>query len=78
MSNDDDIAKGGRRAALVMAGVAIFWIIATYVGGALELSNRTRALFDLMALAGFGFALWMTYRVWRLRQDQSEGPNGKR
>lgn len=67
---DKAIFRAGRRAGLVMAGTAVFWIVATYLGGELGLSNRTRALFDLMALAGFGFALWMTYQVWRLRQNQ--------
>ncbi|MEO0829470.1 MAG: DUF5337 family protein, partial [Pseudomonadota bacterium] len=31
-------------------------------------STRTRAIFDLAALAGFGFALWQTFRLWRARQ----------
>ncbi len=66
---DEQIAKAGRRAAIVMAGTALFWIATTFAGGQLGLSNRTQALFDLMALAGFGFALWMTYQVWRLRQN---------
>jgi threonine/homoserine/homoserine lactone efflux protein len=66
---DNKIYKAGRRAGLVMVGTAVFWIAATYLGGELGLSNRTRALFDLMALAGFGLALWMTYQVWRLRQN---------
>jgi threonine/homoserine/homoserine lactone efflux protein len=67
---DNKISRAGQRAALAMAGTAVFWIVATYLGGELGLSNRTRALFDLMALAGFGFALWMTYQVWRLRQNE--------
>lgn len=71
MPNDPKNANGadGRRAALFLAGVGIFWIVATFVGGQLGLSNRTRALFDLMALAGFVWALWMTYGIWRSRQN---------
>ena len=61
--------RAGRRAAIVLAGTGLFWIAATWIGGALGLENRVRALFDLIALAGFGLALWMTYQAWRERQD---------
>lgn len=61
-------AKAGQRAALFLAGVAVAWILATWAGAALGLPMRIRALFDLFALAGFGWALWMTYQVWRQRQ----------
>ncbi len=61
-------AKQGQKAALFLAGVGIFWVLATWAGSALELPMRVRALFDLFALAGFGWALWMTYLVWRNRQ----------
>ena len=67
-SEGSDQGRAGRRAAMFLAGVGVFWIIATWAGGALGLSNRTRALFDLIALAGFGWALWMTYGIWRARQ----------
>ncbi len=59
--------KSGQRAALFMVAVGLFWILATWAGGALGWSLRVRALFDLFALAGFGWALWMTYQVWRNR-----------
>lgn len=61
-------AMSGQRAALFLAGVGVFWIVATWAGSALGLSMRLRALFDLMALAGFGWALWMTYGIWRSSQ----------
>lgn len=67
-NRDEAVARAGRRAALIMAGTGLFWIAATWIGGELGLSNRVRALFDLAALAGFGYALWATYQVWRLRQ----------
>lgn len=61
--------QSGQRAALFMAAVGLFWVITTYLGGHLGWSQRVRALFDLMALGGFGWALWMTYSIWRKRQD---------
>jgi threonine/homoserine/homoserine lactone efflux protein len=43
--------------------------LATWLGSALGLSERVRVLFDLFALAGFGWALWMTIDIWRKRQN---------
>lgn len=59
----------GRRVALFIAGVGLFWILGTWLGSALGLSERVRVLFDLFALAGFGWALWMTIDIWRKRQN---------
>lgn len=74
MSQNPKNLLAGQRAALVMAGVGIFWICATFAGEKLGLSNRTRALFDLAALAGFGFALYLTFKLWRdRRHDEDEG-----
>jgi len=61
-------ARAARKAGLIIAGSGVFWILAIWIGGALGLSTRLRALFDLVALAGFGFGLWMTYQAWRIGQ----------
>ncbi|WIV51703.1 DUF5337 domain-containing protein [Marivivens sp. LCG002] len=61
--------KTGQRIALAIAVVALIWVGATFAGEKLGWSNRTMALFDLIALAGFGWALWMTYGIWRARQN---------
>jgi type VI protein secretion system component VasK len=50
----------------VLVGVA--WIALTAAGQAWGWSERARALVDLFALAGFGFALYLTWQVWRLRR----------
>jgi threonine/homoserine/homoserine lactone efflux protein len=68
MERQTDQARQGRRIALVIAGTGLIWIAATALGGALDWSQRTRALFDLAALAGFGWAIWMIYGLWRSRQ----------
>jgi hypothetical protein len=62
------IARKGRLAALVIAGTGAFWIVATLIGGYLALDQRLRALFDLMALGGFVFALVLIYQLWRMRR----------
>ncbi|MFB9150778.1 DUF5337 domain-containing protein [Roseovarius ramblicola] len=65
---DAEIARKGRLAALVIAGTGAFWILATIMGGVMALDHRVRALFDLMALGGFVFALVLIYQLWRMRQ----------
>ena len=67
--NDQQIARRGRFAAMVIAGTGVVWVLATLIGGHLELSNRMRALFDMLALAGFIWALVLIYQMWRLRRD---------
>jgi len=52
-----------------MAGVGVFWVLVTLIGDQYGWSVRTRVLFDLAALAGFGFALWQTFQLWRARQN---------
>ncbi|SDI13711.1 DUF5337 domain-containing protein [Lutimaribacter saemankumensis] len=62
-------ARKGRLTALVIAGTGAFWILATLIGAEMGWSNRTRALFDLIALAGFVLAIVMIYQIWRARQN---------
>ncbi|WP_297774790.1 DUF5337 domain-containing protein [uncultured Roseovarius sp.] len=66
---DAEIARKGRFTALVIAGTAVFWVLATFIGGEMGLSQRVRALFDLMALAGFIWAFVLIYQIWRARQS---------
>jgi len=73
MSNDTDkLARQGRLTALLLAGVGLYWIGVTALGSWLDWTQRTRALFDLLALAGFGTAIWMIYGLWRARQKDKE------
>ncbi len=67
--NTNQTQKAGQRIALIIAGTGVFWILATLLGAEYGWPNRLRALFDLMALAGFGFALWQTITLWRARQN---------
>lgn len=61
--------KAGRRLALVIAGTGILWVLANLLGEEYGWSNRTRAFFDLAALAGFGAAFWIAIGLWRARKD---------
>ncbi|SLN34017.1 hypothetical protein PEL8287_01661 [Roseovarius litorisediminis] len=66
---DKQQAQKGRFTAMVIAGTAVFWVLATLIGGQLGLSNRVRALFDMLALAGFIWAFVLIYQIWRDRQS---------
>ncbi|MHA6347177.1 DUF5337 domain-containing protein [Roseivivax sp. CAU 1761] len=69
---DDRTARQGRIIALVIAGIGLAWIAATALGSALDWSQRTRAFFDLAALAGFGTAIFMIYQLWRARRKDED------
>ncbi len=63
------IAKKGRQVALFLAAVGLYWIGITWLGAKLGWTNRSRAFFDLIALAGFGWALWAIFQIWRQRRE---------
>lgn len=72
MSRDSEEARKGRRIALFIAAIGVFWSLVTALGSEYGWSQRIRALFDLAALAGFGAGLWMTYQLWRARQTDKD------
>ena len=65
MAGRDDRNRRGRQIALLIAGLGVAWIALTATGSALGWTQRTRAFFDLAVLAGFGWALWNAYELWR-------------
>lgn len=69
MQGQDSTSKTGQRLALWIVAVALFWLGTTIAGGYLGWTSRTQALFDLAALAGFGWALWMGFNIWRARRQ---------
>jgi len=72
MAQNQNVSGAGQRIALIVAGTGILWICANVAGEFLGLSIRIRALFDLAALAGFGFALYMTFKLWQARQHDKD------
>ncbi|MDG1456881.1 MAG: DUF5337 family protein [Pseudoprimorskyibacter sp.] len=72
MRKDSAQAKERRRIAILIAGVGVFWIVLTAVGAEMNWSQRTRALFDLMALTGFGVAVWKLVVLLRAGRDKKE------
>ncbi len=72
MAQNQNVSQAGQRVAIVVAATGVLWICANIAGEFLGLSVRTRAFFDLAALAGFGFALYMTFKLWRARQHDKD------
>ena len=66
--NTDRVGRQGRLASLVAAGTGVFWIAAIWAGNQYDWPQRTRALFDLIALGGFAFVVITAFRIWRSRQ----------
>ncbi len=66
---DKALARQARLVALVIAGTMILWMSAQWLGGQIGLQARYVFLFDLLALAGFAWALVVTYQIWRKRRD---------
>ena len=61
-------AAQARLVAVVIAATMVLWMGAQWVGGELGLPARFVFLFDLLALAGFAWALIVTYGLWRRRR----------
>jgi hypothetical protein len=65
---DREQARQARLVSVVIAGTMILWMLAQVIGGHLGLSERYVFLFDLFALAGFTWALVVTWQIWRKRR----------
>lgn len=66
-------AKQARLVAIVLVGTMALWLGAQFIGGKLGWEARFVFLFDLAALAGFVFALVVTFRIWRQRKADADG-----
>ncbi|MCR8826462.1 DUF5337 domain-containing protein [Pseudosulfitobacter koreensis] len=69
MQGQDKANRTGQRLALWIVCVALFWLGTTIAGGYLGWTSRTHAFFDLAALGGFAWALWMGFNIWRARRQ---------
>ena len=72
MARNDRHSRRGRQIALLIAGTGVLWVAANMAGAALDWTQRTRAFFDLAALAAFGMAIWMIYGLWRDSQNNKD------
>ena len=58
-----------RQVAVIIAATMVVWMGAQWLGGQLGWQARFVFLFDLAALAAFVWALYVTFRIWRMRRD---------
>ena len=71
--HDDDGRDDGRQArlvALVIAAVMVLWMAAQWLGGVMGWPARYVFLFDMLALAGFVWCLFVTWQIWRRRDEE--------
>lgn len=65
---DRELARQARLVSIVIAATMILWMTAQWTGGKLGLPDHYVFLFDLFALAGFLWALIVTWQIWRKRR----------
>jgi hypothetical protein len=61
--------RDARVVAVVIAATMVLWMAAQWIGGEIGLEARYAFLFDFLALAGFLWAMIVTYQIWRKRRD---------
>ncbi len=73
MTHDPDqerhTSRQARIVAVVIAATMVLWMAAQWLGGEMGWEARYVFLFDLLALAGFLWALIVTFQIWRKRRD---------
>jgi hypothetical protein len=66
---DRQTARQARVVAVVIAVTMVLWMFAQWIGGEMGLEARYAFLFDFLALAGFLWAMIVTFQIWRKRRD---------
>ena len=66
---DKILARQARLVSIVIAATMVGWMAAQWMVGRLGLPDRYVFLVDLFALAGFLWALFVTWQIWRKRRD---------
>ena len=69
IEREKELARLGRLISIVIAATMLLWMGAQYVGGRVGLPDEYVFLFDLFALAGFLWALIVTFQLWRKRRE---------
>ena len=69
IEREKELARLGRLISIVIAATMLLWMGAQYVGGRVGLPDQYVFLFDLFALAGFLWALIVTFQLWRKRRE---------
>lgn len=67
-SPPEDLAA--RRAALVLAGTALSWLLVQWLGRSFGWPVPVLLVFDALAVAGFVWGAVLTVRIWRKRRKE--------
>lgn len=67
-SSEGQRGRQVRLVAIVIAATMILWMGGQWLGGHFGWETRFVFLFDLAAIAGFVWALVVTYQIWRGRR----------
>jgi hypothetical protein len=62
-------ARQIRQVAAVLVVTMLIWMFLSWAGGFYGWSARYAFLFDFLALAAFGWALIVSFRLWRARRN---------
>ncbi|WP_439562241.1 DUF5337 domain-containing protein [Roseinatronobacter sp.] len=62
---DMALARQARLAGVVMAAAIVAWVVLGWMGREFGWDPRYAFLIDFAALAGFAWALIVTFRIWR-------------
>jgi hypothetical protein len=65
------LSRQARLVAIVIAVTMVLWVALQWLGGRLGLPERYVFLLDLFALAGFLWALIVTWQIWRKRRENN-------
>jgi di/tricarboxylate transporter len=62
------LARKARLVALVLSVTIVLWVLGGWIGRDMDLDARYAFLLDFAALAGFFWALVVTWQIWRARR----------
>lgn len=62
-------AAKAKQAALAIAGTMCLWLLLQLIGAQMGWPPKYALLIDLAALAGFIWALAVTFQIWRARRN---------
>jgi spore maturation protein SpmA len=60
-----DVTRKAKRVALVIAGTMLLWLGGQRIGAEMGVPLKYSFLIDLAAMAGFIWAMVVTYQIWR-------------
>ena len=69
IERERELSRLGRVISIVIAGTMILWMAAQWIGREIGLPDEYVFLFDLFALAGFLWAIFVTFQLWRKRRE---------